>query len=374
MERPGFTLGIEEEYLIVDRESRDLVAEPVGAFFADCAEALGDQVSAELLRCQIEVGTKPHPTVAGAVEDLRHLRATVARMATRHGYAVIAASTHPFARWREQTHTPKPRYDEIWSDIGLPANRMMICGMHMHLGIEDPDLRIDLMNQIAYFLPHLLALSASSPFWEGRDTSLASYRLTVMDALPRSGFPDALASHSEYRALVEHLVETGCIPDATKIWWDIRPSDRFPTLEQRITDVCPRLGDVAAIAALFQSLAAFLHRLRLANQSWRLYPRTLLLENRWRAQRHGHAAELIDHGRRRALGIGAVVEELIALVGADAKALGCADELAGLRRVVAEGTSATRQRQVHAAALADGRDEADALRAVVDDLIATFTA
>jgi carboxylate-amine ligase len=374
MERPSFSLGIEEEYLIVHRDSRDLVAQPTAAFFAECQAALGDQVSAELLRCQIEVGTRPWSRVADAVDDLRRLRAAVAKGAEAHGYAVIAASTHPFAHWREQQHTAKPRYEEIWSDIGQPANRMMICGMHMHLGIEDPDLRIDLMNQVAYFLPHLLALSASSPFWEGQDTRLASYRLTVMDALPRSGFPDALASHSEYRALVDHLVDCGCIPDATKIWWDIRPSDRFPTLEQRITDVCPRLEDVAAIAALYQSVVAYLYRLRLRNQSWRRYPRTLLLENRWRAQRHGHAAELIDHGQRRALDPDALVTQLIDLVGPDAEMLGCADELAGLRRIVAEGTSATRQRALYAAALAEGKDDARALRAVVDDLIATFTA
>ncbi|TPE51636.1 carboxylate-amine ligase [Amaricoccus solimangrovi] len=373
MDRPSLSLGIEEEYLIVDRAERDLVAEPDGAFFEECRAALGEQVSAEFLRCQIEVGTRPCETVAQAVAELRALRATIAECARNHGYAAIAASTHPFARWRDQHHTPKRRYDEIWSDIGAPASRMMICGMHMHVGVEDPDLRIDLMNQITYFLPHLLALSTSSPFWQGQDTRLACYRLTVMDALPRTGLPDTLASDAEYRALVAHLVETGCIEDGTRIWWDIRPSARFPTLEQRVTDVCPRLEDVAALAALFQGLVAFLFRLRRANQRWRIYPPTLILENRWRAQRHGAEARLIDHGRRRPADLEALVEELIELVGPDTEDLGCREELSGLRRIAMEGTSATRQRQVYAGRREAGSDHEAALRAVVDALIEEFS-
>ncbi|PZQ50853.1 MAG: carboxylate-amine ligase [Rhodovulum sulfidophilum] len=372
MDRPSFSLGIEEEYLIVDPVTRDLVAEPAPGFFAECRAALGDQVSAEFLRCQVEVGTRPHRGVTAAVAELRDLRATVARAAAAHGHAVIAASTHPFARWRAQSHTPKPRYDRIWSEIGEPADRLMICGMHMHVGIENPDLRVALMNAVSGFLPHLLALSASSPFWEGHDTRLACHRLTMMDALPRTGLPDPMASHAEYRAMVDRLVEAGCLEDATKIWWDIRPSDRFPTLEQRVTDVCPRLDDVAALAAFYQSLLAFLYRRHHEGRPWPARPGTLVRENRWRAQRHGHMARLIDFERRPPPEMAAAVADWIELLGPDAELLGCGHALEGLRRIAAEGTSATRQRVVHAEAVARGADDAAALRAVVDHLIGGF--
>jgi glutamate---cysteine ligase / carboxylate-amine ligase len=369
---PTFTLGIEEEYLVVDRATRDLVAEPDPRFLDACRAAVGDRVSAEFLQCQVEVGTRPHRRVSEAVAELAALRAALARAAGDCGYAMLAASTHPFSRWRDQSHSRKPRYEGIRSEIGQPADRLMICGMHVHVAVEDDDQRIDLMNQAAYFLPHLLALSTSSPFWEGRDTSLASYRLTIMDALPRSGLPDVLTSHADYRQLVDRLVEAGCIEDATKIWWDIRPSDRYPTLEQRVTDICPRLADVAAIAALYQSLLALLHGLGTRNQCWRLYPATLILENRWRAQRYGVAGELVDHGTRRQISVATAVDELIALTGAEAEALGCRDELLLLRSIASDGTSADRQRRVLREATAAGAEREEALIAVVDALLAEF--
>jgi carboxylate-amine ligase len=372
MGRPSFTLGVEEEYLVVDRDSRDLVAEPTPAFLDACRDAVGDQVTAEFLQCQVEVGTRPHATVAEAVGELAGLRRAVAEAAQAHGYAAIAASTHPFARWRAQSVTRKERYDGLWADIGLPAWRMLICAMHVHVGIEDPDQRIDLMNQASYFLPHLLALSGSSPFWEGVDTQLSSYRLTVFGALPRTGLPDPLASDAEYRHLVERLVEAGCIEDGTKIWWDIRPSARFPTLECRVTDICPRLRDAAALAALYQSLLAYLDRLRRSNQRWRMYPATLIGENRWRAQRYGCEGALVDLAAGSLASVPQLVEELIHLVGEDAERLGCRDELLGLRRIAAEGSSARRQRQAHAAALEGGASPEEALRAVVDQLMAEF--
>ena len=374
MERSSLTLGIEEEYLIVDRETRDIVAEPEAGFLEDCRKAAGDQVTTEFLQCQVEVGTRPHPGVAEAIAELRALRAAVAAAAGEYGYAVIAASTHPFATWRRQSHTRKERYDGLWNDMGAAAWRMLICGMHIHAGIEDDDVRIDMMNQVSYFLPHMLALSCSSPFWEGSDTQLASYRLTVFDALPRTGLPDRLDSFSEFRRLVDHLVASQCIEDGTKLWWDVRPSARFPTLEQRVTDVCPRLPDVAALAALYQSLLAFLHRLRAQNQRWRIYPATLIRENRWRAQRYGAEGKLIDHGQRKAVPLADLIEELIEFVSGDAAALGCAEELAGLRRILADGTSAHRQRLAYAAAREAGEDDAGALRRVVDTLIEEFLA
>ncbi|MEO1456979.1 MAG: glutamate-cysteine ligase family protein, partial [Pseudomonadota bacterium] len=231
---------------------------------------------------------------------------------------------------------------------------------------------IDLMNQAAYFLPHLLALSCSSPFWEGEDTGLASYRLTVFDALPRTGLPDPVTSYGEFERLVNQLVSAGCIEDATKIWWDIRPSAKFPTLEMRVTDVCSRLEDTAAIAALYQALLAYLYRLRSLNQRWRLYPATLIRENRWRAQRYGVGGELVDHGKAVLTPMPALVEEIIALVGTDAEALGCAAELAHLRAIAAAGASADRQRAVLAASLASGASRQEALVAVVDSLAADY--
>ncbi len=369
-DRPSMTLGIEEEYLIVDRDSRELVREPDPHFLTRCSDEIGDRVTNEYLQCQIEVGTKPHGSVAEAVAELGDLRSAVARAAADFGYAPISASTHPFSSWRDQTHTRKDRYDTLRNDLGQTVRRMLICGMHIHIGIEEEDLRIDLMNQVTYFLPHLLALSCSSPFWEGEDTGLASYRLTVFDALPRTGLPDQMGSYNEYRRLIGHLVSAGCVEDATKIWWDIRPSDKFPTVEQRITDVCSRLHDVAAIAALYQSLIAYLYRLKSRNQRWRLYPRTMIMENRWRAQRYGVGGKLVDHGRSVLSPFADLIEELIDLVGDDAEILGCKRELLGLRRLVNDGTSADRQRACFEECLHQG--EQAALVAVVDQLMSEF--
>ena len=372
IERPSFTVGIEEEYLIVERGSRDLVREPDPAFLGRCGELLGSQVTPEYLQCQVEVGTKPHGTVPEAKADLTRMRKGVAEAADEFGYAPIAASTHPFAQWRTQLHTRKPRYDDLRADLGAAVRRMLICGCHVHVCVEDDDLRIDLMTQAAYFLPHLLALSCSSPFWGGEDSGLASYRLTVFDALPRTGLPDNLTSFGEYRRLVDQLVAAGCIEDATKIWWDIRPSAKFPTLEQRVTDVCSRVEDAACIAAIFQSLMAYLFRLRTRNQRWRVYPATLIRENRWRAQRYGSLGQLVDHGRSVQAPFADLIEELIDLIGADAEALGCRAEVLQARRIAREGTSADRQRAVYEKAVADGAEPQEALRAVVDALISEF--
>lgn len=374
MTRPDFTLGIEEEYLIVDRETRDLVREPSPDFLGDCSDAIGTHLAPEFLQCQVEVGTGVHRTARDAGVELRGLRNGIAKAAAKHGYAPIAASTHPFAHWRTQTHTRKQRYDELYADLGATVRRMLICGFHVHVGIEDPDLRIDLMNQVAYFLPHLLALSCSSPYWEGEDTGLASYRLTVFDALPRTGLPDMMTSHGEYRRLVDHLVMSGCIEDATRIWWDIRPSDKFPTLEQRVTDVCSYLPDAVTIAALYQGLLAYLYRLRAENQRWRIYPAILVNENRWRAQRYGVGGKLVDHGQCSMAPFADLVEELLALTAEEAKTLDCVTEIEQARQITRRGSSAMRQRAVYAKAIEDGAGSAEAMIAVVDDLIEVFLA
>jgi len=370
---PTLTLGIEEEYLIVDRQTRDLVREPDAGFLAACTDLLGEQVTGEYLQCQVEVGTKPHRRVRDARDDLVGLRKGIREAAAAFGYAPIAASTHPFAKWRAQTRTRKERYDVLRDDLGLPVRRMLICGMHIHIGIEDEDLRIDLMNQVTYFLPHLLALSCSSPYWEGEDTGLASYRLTVFDALPRTGLPDVLGSYGEYTRMVRQLVKVGCIEDSSKIWWDVRPSSKFPTLEQRVTDVCSLVDDVAAIAAVYQSIISFLFRLRKNNQRWRVYPQTLILENRWQAQRHGARGKLIDHGRGELVPMPELMEELIEMVGEDAERLGCSGELARVRTIASSGNSADRQRANFKAAVDAGADPREACVAVVDGLIEEYS-
>lgn len=373
LERPSFTLGIEEEYLIVDRKTRDLVRAPDQGFLADCGDAIGAHLSPEFLQCQVEVGTGVHETADAAGRELASMRRCIADVAESYGYAAIAASTHPFARWRDQRHTPKERYDALEADLGAAVRRMLICGCHVHVGIEDPDLRIDLMNQVAYFLPHLLALSTSSPFWEGENTRLASYRLTVFDALPRTGLPDVVHSHAEYRRTVDHLIQAGCIEDATKIWWDIRPSDKFPTLEQRVTDVCSRVEDAVSIAAMFQALLAMLWRLRSTNQRWRLYPAILINENRWRAQRYGVSGELVDHGKGARIPFAELLEELIELTLPEAELLGCAPAILRTRDIAANGASSDRQQVAHQSAIASGADAQEAMRAVVDHLIAEFS-
>ncbi len=367
---PSLTIGIEEEYLLVDRQSRDLVREAPAGLMEEARAALPDQVSPEFLQCQIEVGTRVCETVAEAGADLMRLRHVLGKIAEKHGLAIIAASTHPFADWSKQHFTEKERYRQLAGELAGVGQRMLICGMHVHIGIEDEELRIDLFNQLSYFLPHLLALSTSSPFWQGRDTGLNCYRLSVFDNLPRTGLPPHFASWGEYQRAVNALVGTGCIEDATRIWWDLRPSARFPTLEMRICDVCTRLEDAMAIAALFQCIVRMLYRLRRNNQRWRQYDRFLINENRWRAQRYGAGGSLIDFGRVELVPIEELLGELEEMLAMDAAALGCGRELARAFDIMNRGTSADRQRQVYNEALADGMDGEQAMRAVVDALIA----
>ncbi|MCH7889244.1 MAG: carboxylate-amine ligase [Proteobacteria bacterium] len=370
MREPSFTVGIEEEYLLVDRETRDLAPDPPAGMMKDCESLLEGQVSPEFLRAQIEVGTRPYKTVREARADLAHLRATVATCGERYGIAPIAASTHPFARWQEQQHVVKERYEVLARDLQAVARRLLICGMHVHVGIDDDELRIDLMNQMTYFLPHLLALSTSSPFWGGEDTGLKSYRVAVFDALPRTGLPDRYDSFAEYQRMLGQLVGAKLIEDASKLWWDLRPSARFPTLEMRLADVCPRLDDAATIAALTQCLVSLLYRLRRDNQRWRIYPRILVHENRWRAQRYGIEGDLVDFGKGELVPYRELLEELIGLVREDAERLGCTAEVEHARAIVAGGTGAERQLRAYAAARAAGADDREALVAVVDLLIA----
>jgi glutamate---cysteine ligase / carboxylate-amine ligase len=369
LRKPSLSLGIEEEYLLVDPGTGDLVSSPGDGFMPACTAALGDQVMHELLQSQVEVGTRVCPDVGAARAELRRLRRAVAGVARDHGLAIVAASTHPTASWSEQQSTDKDRYQALTEDLQVLARRQVISGMHIHAAVEDEDLRIDLMNQVGYFLPHLLALSTSSPFWRGHDTGLKAYRRAIADDLPRSGTPEVFESWREWQRLLEILAETGLVGDPTQIWWDIRPSARHPTLELRITDICTELEDALTIAALYQSLLHHLWRLRACNQSWRLYRRILLDENKWRAQRRGVGAELADFAAGRLKTMAELVEELVELLSEDARELGCLPELERARAIVAQGTSADRQLAVYRAALDQGAEPQEALRAVVRWLV-----
>ena len=366
---PSFSIGIEEEYLLVDKESRDLKSEPPPALLAKCEEALRGQVSPEFLRSQIEVGTKVCKSVQEARDDLVHLRSTVGGIADEFGLALIASSTHPFAHWQSQHHTDKERYNLLAQDLQQVVRRLVICGMHVHVGIEDDELRIDLLSQATYFLPHLLALSTSSPFWQGAPTGLKSYRLSVFDELPRTGLPHSFSSYSEYERTIELLVSAGLIEDASKIWWDMRPSARFPTLEMRITDVCPLVEDTVAIAALYHCILRLLYRLRRKNQRWRQYPPLLIRENRWRAQRYGVEQGMVDFGKGAIVPFGELLEELFELVAEDADHFGTTAEVQHARTILKRGTSADRQLARFEEAKALGGTDHAALIAVVDEIV-----
>lgn len=366
---PAFTIGVEEEYLLVGQESRELVIDPPETLMAEAEEKCGSQVTSELLRSQIEIGTKVCNNVQEVRADLARLRRNIAEVADRHGLAPIAASTHPFSKWTEQKHTPKDRYDSLTHEMQGAARRLVICGMHVHVGIDDDELRIDLMNQVAYFLPHLLALSCSSPFWDGRDTGLKSYRLTIFDALPRTGLPERFASYAEYQRHIQILVDAGSIDDSTRIWWDLRPSARFPTLETRIMDVCTRLDDAVALTALLVCLMRMLYRLRTRNQRWRIYTPMLIRENRWRAMRYSFDEGMIDFAKGCVVPFEDLLDEILSLVAEDAEALGCVQEIAGVRNILSRGTSAHRQLKDYELARAAGASVEDSLKDVVDTLI-----
>jgi glutamate---cysteine ligase / carboxylate-amine ligase len=367
---PELTIGVEEEYLLVDRKTRALIIDPPQSLIGECEELVGGQVTSELLRSQIEVGTRVCHTVQEARADLARLRKGIIEVAARHGLAPIAASTHPFSRWSDQKQTQKERYDSLTAEMQAAARRLVICGMHVHVGISDEELRIDLMNQMSYFLPHLLALSCSSPFWDGHDTGLKSYRLTVFDALPRTGIPERFQSYGEYQRHADFLIDAGLIDDTTRIWWDLRPSGRYPTLETRIMDVCTRLDDAIALSALLVSILRMLYRLRLANQRWRIYTSMLIRENRWRAMRYSFDEGLVDMAKGRVVPFAELLEELLHLTAEDAEALGCTDEVASLRSIMERGTSAHRQIRAYEEAKAEGRNQEESLKAVVDLLIA----
>lgn len=370
----SFTVGIEEEYLLVDPDTRQLAEDgdvSQGVIDAVIA-AVGQDVgfaTPEFLKAQVEVGTD----VAGSIKDVRKklsaLRRAVSTAANEKGFAIIAASTHPMANWRDAHHTDKERYNVLANDLQTVAKRMVICGMHVHVGIDDDDLRLDLLGQISYFLPHLLALTTSSPFWAGQDSGLQCYRLSIFDELPRTGLPEHFDSWSDYTRHVETMVNIGLLEDASKIWWDIRPHWRFPTLEMRVADVCTYMDDGIAVAALYASLLSMLLRLRRTNQKWRTYSNMLINENRWRAQRHGFDKGLVDFGAGKVVDYESLMEEILELTKEDQHRLDCVEEASHARTILSRGTSSHNQRRIYTEAKAEGASNQEALEKVVDWLI-----
>ena len=366
---PLWTIGVEEEYLMVDRDTGELATTQMGNLMKDCQKELDNLVRPEFLKSQVEVATHICKDVKEARAQLAWLRQSISKLGAKYNLAPIAASTHPNAEWDQQEHTDAERYHTFAEDMQAVVRRLIISGMHVHVGINDDDLRIDLMNQVSYFLPHLLALSTSSAFWRGRDTGLKCYRLSVFDELPRTGLPEHFDSYSEYQKHVQALVNVGVIKDATMLWWDVRPAVKFPTLEMRITDICTTLDDAVALAALFQCILRMLYRLRRGNQRWRTYRSMLVNENRWRAQRYGIDNGLVDFGKGQCVAFEELLEEFIDMLKEDAEALNCSEEILSLRKILTRGTSSHRQLDVFKTAKENGADDLEASRAVVKWLI-----
>lgn len=371
---PPFTVGIQEEYLLVNLDSRDVDENPPPPLLEECTRRSDGQVSPRFLRSQLEANTRVCRSVPEARAELAGLRGIISEVAGDYGRAPIAASTHPFAKSTRQITTEHEQFFALANEMQGAARRLMVCGMHVHVGVDDDDLRVDLMNQISYFVPHLLALSCSSPFWEGERTGLMSFRMTLFSSLPRTGLPERFASHAELRRHLDMLIRNGVIEDEGKMWWDVRPNPSYPALETRVMDSCTSIDDAACLAALVVSLARRLYRLKLENRSWRIYPNMLIAENRWRAMRYSFDGKLLDLARGELVSFPQLVGELIELVRDDAAQLGCLREVEHLQTILLRGTSAHRQIRMYEQARAAGASAREALQAVVDFLVKETTA
>jgi carboxylate-amine ligase len=345
---PSFTIGIEEEYQTIDPETFDLRSHINAEIIAKGRRQLDERIKAEMHQSVVEVGTGVCRNMKEARADIVNLRRQMVDLAQANGLLLVAGATHPFADWRVQDIYPDERYLQVVEDMQLVARSNLIFGLHVHVGIEDRETIIQLMNQIRYFLPHLLALSTNSPFWLGMNTGLRSYRCKVFDKFPRTNLPDTFASWNDYDRFVNLLVRTNCIDNAKKIWWDVRPHPFFSTLEVRICDIPLRVDETLAIAALIQATVAKLYRLHAKNQAYREYSRSLLMENKWRAARYGITGELIDFGLEREVPERALILEYLDFVDDVLDDLGSRGEIEYIRTMLERGTGADRQLQVFA--------------------------
>jgi len=356
-----FTVGIEEEFQLVDCQTyalRSHVSEMLKAGRA----TLGDQIKPEMLQSVIEVGTKACANIDEAGEQVRLLRTALSQIAARDGLAIAAAGTHPWSDWRDQEITDHERYRSLVQDMQDVVRALTIFGLHVHVGIDDRQRTIEIMNEARYFLPHLLALSTNSPFWMGRKTGLHSYRCVIWNRFPRTGIPESFASWDEFENLVDTMVRTGCIDDGKRIWWDIRPHPYFSTLEFRICDMQTTVEETLTLAALMQAIVAKLYRLRERNLGFRQYHRSLLMENRWRAMRHGLDGRLIDFGKEQEVPIGTLIDELLSFVDEVVDDLGSRSHIEHVHTMMARGNGAQRQLAAYERSGGD-------LRAVVEQIV-----
>jgi carboxylate-amine ligase len=362
MKRPTFNIGIEEEYQIIDPETRELKS-----YITELLEAgkmtLRESVKAEMHQSMVEVGTEVCFTPAETRAELVRLRSGIMDLAGKSGLKIAAAGSHPFSSWITAEITPYERYMGVKQDMQMLAQQLLIFGTHIHIGIEDPEILIDMMNVVRYMLPHILCLSTSSPFWMGQDTGLKSYRSIIFRNFPRTGIPPYFESHADFKRYVDTLVKTHCIPDGTKVWFDVRPNHRYPTLEFRICDVCTRIDEAVCIAAILQALVFKMWKLRRDNMSFRLYPAVLLEENKWRAVRYGLDGKLIDFGKQEELPARELIHEMIEWLLEDVMdEFGGRQDIDYFHRILDEGTSADRQLATY--------KRTGSLNDVVDQLIA----
>lgn len=359
--KPTFTLGIEEEYQTVDPDTRDLRSHIHAEIIEKGRLVLQERVKSEMHQSVVEVGTSVCANIKDAKDELKKLRREMIRLSRENGLRLASAATHPFADWRLQEVTPDDRYKNIVQDMQLVARANLIFGLHVHVGVEDRETAIHLMNHARYFLPHLLALSTNSPFWLGMDTGLKSYRCKVFDKFPRTNMPDYFPSWGEYDNYIKLLIKTNSIDNAKKIWWDIRPHPFFDTLEFRVCDIPMRVEETIALAALIQATVAKLYKLYSANQGFRLYRRSLLMENKWRAARYGINGKLIDFGKQMEVPERDLIEEYLAFVDDVLDELDSREEVEYIREIMKMGTGADRQLRVY--------QKTGDMKAVVDYII-----
>ena len=356
----NLTIGIEEEYQLIDPKTRELTSY-ISEILEEGSLVFKEEVKPELLQSQIEIGSQVCNNIDELKTDLIRLRSLVNQYANKQNLSIIAAGTHPFSHWKDQVVTDKDRYHGFMDSTKYVGKRMLIFGMHVHIGIKDLDLRIDIMNQMRYFMPHILALSTSSPFWQGNDTGFKSFRSIIFEDLPRTGIPEIFESYQDYKNYTKTLIKCNSISDPTKIWWDIRPHPIYPTLEFRICDCCTRLVDAIAIAALIQALVAKFIVLRKSNQTWRNYRGSLIHENKWRATQQGINSNLLDLGRNKEVPYKQLMYEMLEFVNDVVCDLDSAKHLKAIEEIIENGSSADRQLEIF--------KRTNNLQSVVDHLI-----
>jgi glutamate---cysteine ligase / carboxylate-amine ligase len=344
--KPTFTIGIEEEYQTVDPVSRDLRSHIHAEIIEKGKLLLQERVKAEMHQSVVEVGTSVCSNIKDAKDEVKKLRRDVITLARENGLRLASAATHPFADWRVQEIYPDERYKNIVEDMQLVARANLIFGLHVHIGVEDRETAIHMMNHARYFVPHILALSTNSPFWLGMNTGLKSYRCKVFDKFPRTNIPDYFPSYGEYENFIKLLIKTGCIDNAKKIWWDIRPHPFFNTIEFRICDIPMRVDETIALAALIQATVAKLYKLYEANQGFRLYRRALIMENKWRAARYGLNGKMIDFGKQIQVPVRDLILEYLKFVDDVVDELGSREEIEYVHKILEMGSGADRQLQV----------------------------